>query len=60
LDISQHCNYRSAQRSISTRQISIVLNYGLSLRHKDNIVYYMLNKNIRAALDQGVLKKQEA
>ena len=58
--VSQHCDLRSAQRSISKRQISIVVSYGLSLRHKDHIVYYMLNKDIQKALKQGTVDKQEA
>lgn len=60
MEISLHCKIRSCQRSISARQISIVLDYGLFSKHKNDIIYYMSNKNIRIALEIGAVEKQEA
>lgn len=58
--LTQHCEEVASKRAISMRQIDIVHAFGKCKPHRDNVVYYMLDKNIKKALDKGIINKQEA
>mgnify|MGYP000913820815 CR=1 FL=1 len=59
LQKTNHCNYRTSQRAIDDKKISIIVTHGKSVYHKEHLLYYLLTKDISRLLKQGFIQKQE-
>ena len=58
---TKHSELRAAQRAISNRQVSLILNYINPKIHRNNYIYYSRNKDILLMISKGILKnKQES